>query len=69
LDARLEVLGGKRVADRVDCDLDFAVSAGCWIKKASKTPTPLEEAGRSRVIAVEVWRECSEQRRSRSGRG
>ncbi len=24
IDARLEALGGKRVVDRVDCDLDFA---------------------------------------------
>ena len=53
LDARLEVLGGKRVADRVDCDLDFAQPAGRWIETALKALAPAEEAGRSRVIAVD----------------
>jgi sulfite reductase (NADPH) flavoprotein alpha-component len=51
LDARLEALGGKRVADRVDCDLDFAEPAGRWIKTALKALAPAEEAGR--VIAVD----------------
>ena len=53
LDARLEVLGGKRVADRVDCDLDFAQPAGRWIEMALKALAPAEEDGRSRVIAVD----------------
>ena len=53
LDARLEALGGKRVADRVDCDLDFAESAGRWIETALKGLAPAEEVGRSRVIAVD----------------
>jgi len=51
LDARLEALGGKRVAERVDCDLDFAESAGHWIETALKALAPVEEAGR--VIAVD----------------
>ena len=51
LDARLEALGGKRVAVRVDCDLDFAEPAGRWIKTALKALAPAEEAGR--VIAVD----------------
>ena len=53
LDARLEALGGKRVADRVDCDLDFAEPAGRWIEIALKALAPAEEVGRSRVIAVD----------------
>jgi len=53
LDARLEALGGKRVAERVDCDLDFAESAGHWIETTLKALAPAEEAGRGRVIAVD----------------
>lgn len=51
LDARLEALGGKRVADRVDCDLDFAQPAGRWIETALKALAPPREAGRGHVIA------------------
>jgi sulfite reductase (NADPH) flavoprotein alpha-component len=53
LDARLSALGGKRVAERVDCDLDFAESAEHWIETALKALAPVEEADRSRVIAVD----------------
>src|ERR1044072_4102306 len=31
IDERLAALGGKRVADRVDCDLDFSEPAAKWI--------------------------------------
>ena len=31
LDERLAALGGKRVVERVDCDLDFAAPAADWI--------------------------------------
>ena len=31
LDERFAALGGKRVVDRVDCDLDFAAPAADWI--------------------------------------
>ena len=34
IDARLAALGGKRVADRVDLDLDFAAPAARWIDGA-----------------------------------
>ena len=53
LDARLEALGGKRVAERVDCDLDFAEPAGRWIATALKALAPAEEAGPGRVITVD----------------
>ncbi|MBP2000286.1 sulfite reductase (NADPH) flavoprotein alpha-component [Paenibacillus shirakamiensis] len=32
-DKRLEELGGHRIADRVDCDVDFDEAAGEWIEK------------------------------------
>jgi sulfite reductase (NADPH) flavoprotein alpha-component len=51
LDARLEALGGKRVADRVDCDLDFAQPAGRWTETVLKVLAPTGEASRGRVIA------------------
>ncbi len=52
IDARLEALGGKRVIDRVDCDLDFAAPAEKWIGDAIKKLAP-EDAGRGRVIEVD----------------
>jgi len=52
LDERLAALGGKRVVDRVDCDLDFAEPAGKWIETALKTLAPAD-AGRGRVIEVD----------------
>ena len=54
LDRRLEELGGKRVADRVDCDLDFAEPAATWIDAALKSLAPQQDnAERGRVIAVD----------------
>ena len=53
IDARLEALGGKRVADRVDCDLDFAAPAARWIETSLKALAPAEDANRGRVIAVD----------------
>ncbi|MBS0533741.1 MAG: flavodoxin domain-containing protein [Proteobacteria bacterium] len=52
IDARLEALGGKRVIDRVDCDLDFAAPAEKWIGDAIKKLAP-EDLGRGRVIEVD----------------
>lgn len=52
LDERLAALGGKRVVDRVDCDLDFATPAAQWIDGALKTLAP-HDAERGRVIAVD----------------
>ena len=40
IDERLAALGGKRVADRVDCDLDFAEPAATWIAGTLKTLAP-----------------------------
>jgi sulfite reductase (NADPH) flavoprotein alpha-component len=52
LDERLEALGGKRVADRLDCDLDFAKPAAAWIEQSLKTIAP-SDAARGTVIAVD----------------
>jgi sulfite reductase (NADPH) flavoprotein alpha-component len=52
IDERLAALGGKRVVDRVDCDLDFAASAATWIGDALKVLAP-PDAGRGRVIEVD----------------
>ncbi len=40
IDERLAALGGKRVVDRVDCDLDFAEPAANWIGDALKALAP-----------------------------
>ena len=53
IDTRLEALGGKRIADRVDCDLDFEEPAGEWIESALKALAPAQDAAQSRVIAVD----------------
>ena len=52
IDDRLAALGGKRVVDRVDCDLDFAEPSSKWIGNALKILTP-PDANRGRVIAVD----------------
>ena len=52
IDERLAALGGKRVVERVDCDLDFAAPAATWIEQAVKTLAPAD-AARSTVIAVD----------------
>ena len=51
IDERLAALGGKRVVDRVDLDLDFAEPAARWIGDAVKALTPPNAGGR--VIEVD----------------
>ena len=51
IDERLTALGGKRVVDRVDCDLDFTEPAARWIGDAVKVLTPPNAGGR--VIEVD----------------
>jgi len=51
IDERLAALGGKRVVDRIDCDLDFAEPAARWIGDAVKVLTPPNAGGR--VIEVD----------------
>ena len=45
LDERLAALGAKRVAERVDCDLDYAEPAARWIDGALAALAPAEPAG------------------------
>ncbi|HWE78457.1 MAG TPA: flavodoxin domain-containing protein [Pseudolabrys sp.] len=52
IDERLEALGGKRVADRVDCDLDFAAPASQWIDGTLKALAPAD-LGKAKVISVD----------------
>jgi sulfite reductase (NADPH) flavoprotein alpha-component len=51
IDERLAALGGKRVVDRVDLDLDFAEPAARWIGDAVKVLSPPNAGGR--VIEVD----------------
>jgi sulfite reductase (NADPH) flavoprotein alpha-component len=51
IDERLAALGGKRVTDRVDCDLDFAEPAARWIGDTVKALAPPNAGGR--VIEVD----------------
>jgi sulfite reductase (NADPH) flavoprotein alpha-component len=56
IDERLAALGGKRVVDRVDCDLDFAAPASKWLGDALKVLTPPDASrgqGNGQVIAVD----------------
>ncbi|WP_137045992.1 sulfite reductase flavoprotein subunit alpha [Pseudolabrys sp. FHR47] len=52
IDERLAALGGKRVVDRLDCDLDFEKPAAAWTDKAVKALAP-PEAARGKIIPVE----------------
>jgi sulfite reductase (NADPH) flavoprotein alpha-component len=53
IDERLAALGGRRVADRVDCDLDFAEPAARWIGQALAKLAPADAARNSTVIEVD----------------
>jgi sulfite reductase (NADPH) flavoprotein alpha-component len=54
IDARLEALGGKRVADRADLDLDFAEPAARWIDGAVTALAPKADAAGSGGQVIEV---------------
>jgi len=54
IDARLEALGGKRVADRADLDLDFAEPAARWIDGAVTALAPKAEAAAAGGQVIEV---------------
>ena len=56
IDERLAALGGKRLVERVDCDLDFAAPATAWIGDALKVLTPPDASrgqGNGQVIEVD----------------
>ena len=54
LDARFEVLGAKRAAERADLDLDFEKPAADWIKGALKALAPADTS--DNVVAVDFAR-------------
>jgi sulfite reductase (NADPH) flavoprotein alpha-component len=45
IDERLEALGARRIAERIDCDLDFATPAGRWIDGTLGAFAPASDAG------------------------
>ncbi|XID93690.1 assimilatory sulfite reductase (NADPH) flavoprotein subunit [Paenibacillaceae bacterium WGS1546] len=64
-DKRLEELGGKRITDRVDCDVDFEESAEQWMRQvlASFNESPAQAAA---VPASDVLARAGESEYSRS---
>ena len=50
IDARLEALGGKRAADRVDLDLDFAKAAAAWTEGTLVNFAPAEQPAASGTV-------------------
>jgi sulfite reductase (NADPH) flavoprotein alpha-component len=55
IDERLEVLGGKRIADRVDLDLDFAKKAAAWIDGTLTTlqPAAMDQPPAGNIVHVD----------------
>src|ERR1700754_4659754 len=53
IDERLEALGGKRVVERVECDLDFQTPAANWIEATLETIAPAQQPGSGHVIEVD----------------
>lgn len=52
IDERLEALGGRRVVERIDCDLDFEKPAADWIGRTVEALTPVGSSTGT-VIAVD----------------
>jgi sulfite reductase (NADPH) flavoprotein alpha-component len=61
IDARLEDLGARRVAARIDCDLDYQTPAAAWIDATLREIAPAEDAGAA-VIHVDFVRPPAEDR-------
>lgn len=53
IDARLEALGGRRAADRIDLDLDFARKASEWTEGTLARLAPPESEADARVVHVD----------------
>jgi sulfite reductase (NADPH) flavoprotein alpha-component len=53
IDARLEALGGTRVADRQDLDLDFAKQAASWTDKTLEVIAPADASATATVVHVD----------------
>jgi sulfite reductase (NADPH) flavoprotein alpha-component len=61
IDARLEELGARRAAARIDCDLDYQKPAAAWIDATLREIAPAEDAGAA-VIHVDFVRPSAEDR-------
>lgn len=59
IDARLAELGASRIAERVDCDVDYATSAAAFLDHALPAFVPPEEEGGA-VIHVDFARAAGE---------
>lgn len=53
IDARLEALGAKRAADRIDLDLDFAKDAANWTDKTLGLLAPADAPSATTVVHVD----------------
>jgi sulfite reductase (NADPH) flavoprotein alpha-component len=53
IDARLEELGGTRIADRIDLDLDFSAKASNWTTSTLEALRPADGASGARVVHVD----------------
>ena len=65
IDARLEALGGTRIAPRIDCDLDFQKPAAGWIDTTLREIAPAPEPGAA-VIHVDFARPGAAEDRART---
>ncbi len=65
IDARLEALGGTRIAARIDCDLDFQKPAAGWIDTTLREIAPAQEQGAA-VIHVDFARPGTAEDRTRA---
>ncbi len=65
IDARLEALGGTRIAPRIDCDLDFQKPAAGWIDATLREIAPVQEQGAA-VIHVDFARPGAAEDRTRA---
>ncbi len=53
IDARLEALGGVRIADRIDLDLDYAKAAAAWTDTTLEKFAPADASATATVVHVD----------------
>jgi sulfite reductase (NADPH) flavoprotein alpha-component len=60
IDARLEELGGTRIADRIDLDLDFSAKASTWTTSSLEALRPGDSASGARVVHVDFQQQLDD---------